>query len=99
MIDDVWNSRRQSTQKEKELQEPGLLLKKIMLTLLCRICHWPPNFCHIQSDLSGHTVWPPVSPIQKIGRAFLMNFCPLRNVKRGDALEFRYLAAGHFVQL
>ena len=44
MIDDVWNSRRQSTQKEKELQEQGLLLKKIMLTLLCRICHWPPNF-------------------------------------------------------
>ena len=38
MIDDVWNSRRQSTQKEKELQEPGLLLKKIIWPSTCSRC-------------------------------------------------------------
>ena len=91
MIDDVWNSRRQSTQKEKELQEPGLLLKKII---------WPQT---LATQFLSYPKWPVwqhcLTASFKNSRAFLMNFCPLRNVKRGDALEFRYIAAGHFVQL
>ena len=40
------------------------------------------QFCRIEIDLSGNTVWPQSSDFQKHAKltilAFLMNFCPLK---------------------
>ena len=46
------------------------------------ICAFPTNFCHIESDLSGNTVWPQASGFQKLVKLDhfwpLMNFCPFK---------------------
>ena len=52
------------------------------------------NFCPIQIDLSGNTVWPQASGFQKPILAFFMNFCP--NCKR-SSLRSQCCKMRHFL--